>query len=74
MSCNHCKSEAKHYCVICDPLDVWLPLYDRIVRADERETVLEIINKRSGHYGITHYEGMNCQMCRVFRIVRGEEE
>lgn len=74
MTCHHTRSESKPYCVTCDPLEQWLPLHDRFVTSRELERILDIINKETGHYGATHYEGMNCKMCRVFRIARGEEK
>jgi len=35
-------------------------------KAEERDRIKEIINKETFHYGKTHYEGINCVVCRIY--------
>ena len=51
--------------------------YDRGVlngAKEERERLADLIDKRTRHYGQTHYKGMNCTICHVLLIVDGEEQ
>lgn len=43
-------------------------------RREDRERIKEIINKETFHYGKTHYEGINCVVCRIYRRIDGETE
>ena len=36
------------------------------VKAEERMRIKDIINKETFHYGKTHYEGINCVVCRIY--------
>lgn len=42
-------------------------------KAEERERVIEILDRESYHYAKTHYEGINCMVCRVVLASRGTE-
>lgn len=43
------------------------------VRAEERIRAVDILSEETGHHGKTHYEGINCQTCRIARAIVGEE-
>ncbi len=51
----------------------YAPMIKR-AKAEERERIKEIINKETFHYGKTHYEGINCVVCRIYRRIDGETE
>lgn len=38
-------------------------------RREDRERIKEIINKETFHYGKTHYEGINCVVCRIYERI-----
>lgn len=38
----------------------------------ERKRIVEIIDKETGHYGQTHYEGVGCRMCRLIDLIRDD--
>ncbi len=43
----------------------YAPMIKR-AKAEERDRIKEIINKETFHYGKTHYEGINCVVCRIY--------
>ena len=43
------------------------------VKAQERMRIKEIINKETFHYGKTHYEGINCVVCRIYTRIDNDK-
>lgn len=35
----------------------------------ERERIIELLIQETGHNGKTHYEGINCQMCKLIELI-----
>ena len=44
---------------------------DRATELERKRLMLEV-HMKTGHNGATHYEGMNCGICRVIDIMGGE--
>jgi hypothetical protein len=38
----------------------------------ERDRVIDIVALETRHGGKTHYEGSNCQTCRILHAIEGE--
>jgi len=48
-------------------------LWDSAIKF-ERARIKEIISKQTVHYGKTHYEGIDCYVCRINHEIDGENE
>lgn len=45
----------------------------REVKEQERERLIKLVHEETRHNGSTHYEGMNCFICHILRIMREEQ-
>ena len=41
-------------------------------KREEADRIMQIIDKETFHYGKTHYEGINCAVCRIALAIKGE--
>lgn len=41
---------------------------------EERERLMDLIDRKTRHYGQTHYKGMNCITCNVLLIIGGDDD
>ena len=46
----------------------------QVAREAERERITQIIEQETVHYGKTHYEGINCVVCRIMLRIGETDE
>jgi len=45
----------------------------RLATTIERKRVVDIVVEETRHGGKTHYEGSNCQTCRILHAIEGND-
>ena len=48
--------------------------YAQVGRIQEQERVIKVISEWTGHNGKTHYAGINCDTCKLFGKIRGDND
>lgn len=54
--------------------DAWLESTIQEALAEERQRVIDLLDKETRHYASTHYAGKQCQWCDIFLKIEGENK